>query len=168
MKEQEELLSQRMKDILSNTKNLQLTDFITNNQKDEVSIEEGALITLLAEARRRNWAQDHTISYLKNETGLAMEIGRAQFDSIDHTLEKIRARKTQLASFRCRTYYEIYNSWQGRTSQPGCLIELTLICDKGKKQKVVFACTSIAQLQDLLSQFKEIVHNVKKRRTLNL
>ena len=79
MKDQEELLSQRMKDILSNTKNLQPTDFITNNQKDEVSIEEGALITLLAEARRRNWAQDHTISYLKNETGLAMEIGRAQF-----------------------------------------------------------------------------------------
>ena len=79
MKDQEELLSQRMKDILSNTKNLQLTDFITNNQKDEVSIEEGALVTLLAEARRRNWAQDHTISYLKNETGLAMEIGRAQF-----------------------------------------------------------------------------------------
>ena len=34
-------------------------------------------------------------------------------DSIDHTLEKIRARKTQLASFRCRTYYEIYNSRQG-------------------------------------------------------
>ena len=79
MKDQEELLSQRMKDILSNTKNLQLTDFITNNQKDEVSIEEGALITLLAEARRRNWAQDHTISYLKNETGLPMEIGGAQF-----------------------------------------------------------------------------------------
>ena len=34
-------------------------------------------------------------------------------DSIDHTLEKVRARKTQLASFRCRTYHEIYNSWQG-------------------------------------------------------
>ena len=79
MKDQEELLSQRMKDILSNTKNLQLTDFITNNQKDEVSKEEGALITLLAEARRRNWTQDYTISYLKNETGLPMEIGRAQF-----------------------------------------------------------------------------------------
>ena len=79
MKDQEELLSQRMKDILSNTNNVQLTDFLTNNQKDEVSKEEGALITLLAEARRRNWAQDHTISYLKNETGLAMEIGRAQF-----------------------------------------------------------------------------------------
>ena len=79
MKDQEELLSQRMKDILSNTKNLQLTDFITNNQKDEVSKEEGALITLLAEARRRKWTQDHTINYLKNETGLAMEIGRAQF-----------------------------------------------------------------------------------------
>jgi hypothetical protein len=79
MKDQEEILSQRIKDILSSTKNLQLTDFLTNNQKDEVSKEEGALITLLAEARRRNWTQDHTFSYLKNETGLPIEIGRAQF-----------------------------------------------------------------------------------------
>ena len=79
MRDQEEILSQRIKDILSSTKNLQLTDFLTNNQKDEVSKEEGALITLLAEARRRNWTQDHTISYLKNETGLPMEIGGAQF-----------------------------------------------------------------------------------------
>ena len=79
MRDQEEILSQSIKDILSSTKNLQLTDFLTNNQKDEVSKEEGALITLLAEARRRNWTQDYTISYLKNETGLPMEIGRAQF-----------------------------------------------------------------------------------------
>ena len=58
----------------SNTKKLQLTDYLTNNQKDEVSKEEGALITLLAETRRRNWTQDHTISYLKNETGLVMDM----------------------------------------------------------------------------------------------
>ena len=89
MRDQEEILSQRIKDILSSTNNLQLTDFLINNQKDEVSKEEGALITLLAEARRRNWTQDHTISYLKNETGLSMEIGGAQFGISYHFLMNI-------------------------------------------------------------------------------
>ena len=75
MQEQEEILSQHIKDILQKSKDdLKLTDFMNNAKKDTVSIEEGALLTLLVEAKRRNWNNDRMITYLKNETGLVMDI----------------------------------------------------------------------------------------------
>ena len=78
MQEQEEILSKYIKNILVQTKNFKRTNFISNDDQNTVSLEEGAFLTLLVEARRRNWSYNRLMSYLKNETGLPIDIGPAQ------------------------------------------------------------------------------------------
>jgi len=191
--EEEDILCEKFKNELRALQNYDLNginEFIEKDQHITINISNGALLTYLVEAKRRNWSEDQVIhkGYLNTETdktsakttNASDESGnlftlfhknsssgnKGILDVISKELARTRARKDQLIAFRCQVHHEICNSFQGRVGRPQCLIQMTLLSsrsDQPKHRRLVFICSK-SELQDVLSQFKDLVHVIKSKR----
>ena len=163
MTDPDHLLSEHLRDVLIQSDDIPRTDFIENNEKDGVQMVEGALLTLWVEAKRRQWDENQLAKYLGTlqlATGSSDDVINAYKadKTIHQVLKRTRARKLKLVGFRCQVEYEIYNSFQGRVSRPQCLLQLNFM--GSGPEKLILACTT-SEMQDLLSQFRDICHNIK-------
>ena len=73
--EEEDILCEKFKNELKALQNYDLNginEFIEKDQHITINISNGALLTYLVEAKRRNWSEDQVIhkGYLNTETGL--------------------------------------------------------------------------------------------------
>ena len=149
----EELLSQELK---SHLKSLKLSDFIKNDGISNVTFSEGALLTLLAEAKRRNWNHDQLVSYLdpsKEETGYLLDCYE---NVIGPQLASTRiSPKYQLKSFRSEIRFQVYSSSKGRGQRPYCLLELIF------QDFSLVVSLDPSGLQDLIYSLKDLLNNLK-------
>ena len=168
----EELLANPLKaKLVEEPDKTEWVNFLNEDEKKSIGKNEGALLTLLVEARRRKWSNARLIEYLDTYLELDIDATKKILDAyeerkarIDDCLHSTAIRRSRLVGFRVEPFFEVYNSRVGRVSLPKCLVELDLIKVNNRQDKYQFICKQnelqalIADLKDMLniaSKFKE-------------
>jgi hypothetical protein len=167
----EDLLSAPLKEILRKFDKIdfELVDAPSSNEMD---IYMGALLTLFAEAKRRNWSinelDQYTRTIIERDDIVQSIVDKYATNGpkIDYYLSTSCARDPHLVDVHWRLLYEVCNSVQGRTRRVKCLVELLFLRpadneDSSSKEKLHFMC-SVEELQDLVVQLKDARNNIAR------
>lgn len=138
---------------------------LKDDSKDTLSFDQGAFLTLLSEAKRRNWKQEQVSDYLETslESNEKTSFNQDLYHYIGEKLEQTRiGQRYCLTSFRSQVMFEAYNCQRGRLCQPHCFLELTFKDSKMKNEsKVVFKMDTV-QLEDLLWRLRDMQNCLKR------
>ena len=156
----EDILAERLKRILQTapenaSEEVDTTSFLDNSNL--MTSRQGALLTMIAEAKRRDWSEDELVSYFNGITG--KEIASwATIDDVGQCLEDTRpSRAPKLMETQWRLQHEIYNSEQGKVSRPKLLLKLTF----GNGSSKVISCSE-TELGQLSLQLRDLCNNLKR------
>ena len=165
----EELLANPLKaKLAAEPDKTELVNFLNDDEKKSIGKNEGALLTLLVEARRRKWSNASLVEYLDTHLELDIDATKKVLEAyegskarIDVCLHSTAIRRSRLVGFRVEPYFEVYNSKAGRVNLPKCLVELDLMKVDNGQDKYQFICKQ-NELQALIADLKDMINIARK------
>lgn len=155
----EDILDERLKRILLTAKTGSNEDtLLLEDNSNLMSSKQGALLTMIAEAKRRDWNKDELASYFNGITGKEIASWATKEDTVAECLEQTRPGEgPKLIGVQWRLQHEIYNSVQGKVGKAKCLVQLTF----GNGTIEVMSCneTELGQLSLVL---RDLCNNLKR------
>ena len=163
----EELLANPLKAKLGDQpdKN-ELFKFLNDDEKKCIHKKEGALLTLLVEARRRKWSKEKVEEYVETlgidpkEVTDAFEETRS---TIDDCLQNTAIRRSRLVGYKVEPYFEVYNSRSGRVNQPKCRVVLDLMKSDSNSHEEYSMICNLNELQSLVTDLRDMQHILRRR-----